>query len=163
MLPKHINKGDTLAKILANDENVQDTIFIISPFAGIVYPCAVFQEKDCVEKNDVLCVVADSIQNMITAKTSISADLKEKIMSGIAIESNIDDIMLQGKIVSIADYANPMNGTYAMTMVFENPKGLVNTIVWNSHVNAKIKMAERSVFDKFFKDKVVPTFKQEIL
>lgn len=150
----HVCMGDTLAIIAVNSNDIIDTICIKSPFTGILYPCDTFQEMDYVNENDVLCVVVDSIKNMITAKAYISADLKKKIVPDMTIESNIDNNMLQGRVISIAEYANPANKTYNMTIVFENSKELENAIIWNCHTNAKIKITERSVFDKFFKDRI---------
>lgn len=148
--------GDTLAKIAINSGEVIDTLCIKSPFTGAVYPCGTFQEKDYVDENDVLCVVVDSVKNRITAKASISADLKKIIVLGMTIESKIDNNILQGKVVSIADYANPTTETYGITIVFENSKTFENAIVWNYHTSAKIKTMEQSVFDKFFKDRIIP-------
>ena len=148
--------GDTLAKIAINSAEVIDTLCIKSPFAGSVYPCGTFQEKDYVDENDVLCVVVDSVKNRITAKASISSDLKRIIVPGMTIESKIDDYILQGKVVSIADYANPTNETYCISIIFDNSKSLRNAIVWNCHTDAKIKTMEQSVFDKFFKDRIIP-------
>lgn len=147
--------GDTLAKIAINSGDVTDTLCVKSPFTGYVYPCSTFQEKDYVDENDVLCVVVDSIKDLIIAKASISSDMKKKIVSSKNIESNIGDILLQGKVASIADYSNPTNGTYIIVMEFEKSKELENMIIWNCHTFAKIKISERSVFDKFFKDRVV--------
>lgn len=152
----HVCMGDTLAKIAINSGEVIDTLCIKSPFTGSVYPCGTFQEKDYVDENDVLCVVVDSVKNRITAKASISADLKRIIVLGMTIESMIGNNILQGKVVSIADYANPITETYGITIVFDNSKTFENAIVWNCHTNAKIKTMEQSVFDKFFKDKIIP-------
>ena len=152
----HVCMGDTLAKIAINSGEVIDTLCIKSPFTGSVYPCGTFQEKDYVDENDVLCVVVDSVKNRITAKASISADLKKIIVQGMTIESKIDNNILQGKVVSIADYANPTTETYGITIVFENSKTFENVIVWNYHTSAKIKTMEQSVFDKFFKDRIIP-------
>lgn len=153
----HVCRGDTLAKIVANIDDENDTVYVTSPFTGIIYPCDAFQEKEYVEENDVLCVVVDSIKDLITAKASVSSDMKKKIVPGMSIESNIDDILLKGKVASIADFANPTNGMYTITMKFENSKELEKKIIWNCHTFAKIKITERSVFDRFFKDRIVPT------
>lgn len=152
----HVCMGDTLAKIAINSGKVIDTLCIKSPLTGSVYPCGTFQEKDYVDENDVLCVVVDSVKNRITAKASISADLKKIIVSGMTIESKIDNNILQGKVASIADYANPTTETYGITIVFENSKTFENAIVWNCHTSAKIRTMEQSVFDKFFKDRIIP-------
>lgn len=154
----HIYKNDTLAGIVVNNRDMQDTIFIKSPFTGIVYPCNVFQEYDYVDKNSILCMVIDSIKDVIIAKASIPADLKKSLRPGMIIESNINDILLQGKVASIANYANPITGTYIVTVVFKTPPKLQGVVVWNSQINARVKIAERSIFDKFFKDRIVPTF-----
>lgn len=151
----HVCVGDTLAKIAVNSGGVLDTICVKSPLTGIAYPCDTFQENDYIEENDILCVVVDSIKKTITAKAFVSVDIKKRIVPGMTIESNFDDIMLQGKVVSIADYVNPANKTYTMTIVFENSQELKNTIIWNYHTNAKIKITERSIFDKFFKDRIM--------
>lgn len=148
--------GDTLAKIAINTGDVIDTLCIKSPFTGYVYPCGTFQEKDYVDENDVLCVVVDSVKNKITAKASISADLKKTIVPGMVIESKIANNIMQGRIISIADYANPTNETYCISIIFDNSKSLKNAIVWNCHTDAKIKTMEQSVFDKFFKDRIIP-------
>lgn len=148
--------GDTLAKIAINSGKVIDTLCIKSPFTGFVYPCGTFQEKDYVDENDVLCVVVDSVKNRITAKASISVDLKKIIVPGMTIESKIDNKILQGKVVSIADYANPITESYRITIVFDNSKTFENAIVWNCNTSAKIKTMEQSVFDKFFKDRIIP-------
>ncbi len=147
--------GDTLAKIAINTGDVIDTLCIKSPFTGFVYPCGTFQEKDYVDENDVLCVIVDSIKDMITAKAFVSADLKSKIASGMTIESNIGDVLLQGKIVSIANYANPMNGLYTITLELDNAKELENMIVWNCQTNARIKITEQSIFERFIKDRKI--------
>ena len=156
MVRGHVGKGDTLAKIVVNAEDEIDTVCIKSPFAGIICPCDAFQEKEYVDENDILCVVVDSIKEIITAKASVSSDFRKKIVQGMTIESYIDDILLQGKIASIADYANPTNEMYTVTMEFENSKETENMIIWNCHTNAKIKITERSVFDRFFKENLIP-------
>lgn len=153
-----VHKGDVLAKIVVNYTDVVDTICVKTPFTGIIYPCYNFQEKDYVEKNDILCVVVDSINNIITAKASVSADLKKKLIPGMKIISNFDDVSLEGKVLSIADFANPINGTYIITMIFANSKELENRIIWKHHTIAKVKVAEYSVFDKFFRDRIIPSF-----
>lgn len=151
----HICKGETLAKIVANSDGGHDTIAVKSPFSGIVYPCDVFQKFNYVEKSSVLCVVADSVKGKVKAKAFVAAGLKKYITQGMTVESSINNNPLAGKVTSIADYANPYNGTYTISMEFETPVELGNTIIWNSQANAKIKITEQSVFDKFFKNKIV--------
>lgn len=152
---EHACVGDTLVKIAVNSGGVIDTVCIKTPFAGIIFPCDTFQEMDYVNENDVLCVIVDSIKNMITAKAFVSADLKLKIASGMTIESNIGDVLLQGKIVSIANYANPMNGLYTITLELDNAKELENMIVWNCQTNARIKITEQSIFERFIKNRKI--------
>jgi len=147
--------GDTLAKVEVSNDGIIDTVCVKSPFTGVIFPCDSFQEMDYVDEDDVLCVVVDTIKNKITAKASISAGLKKKIVSGMLVESMIEDKIMQGKVVSIADYANPTKETYRMTIVFENSKVVENSIFWSYHTNAKIKKNEVSVFEKFFKDRIV--------
>lgn len=154
----YVHKGDILAKIVAYNVNVIDTVYVKSPFAGVVYPCNAFQKGDYVEKNDILCVLVDAINDSIIAKASVPFDLKKKIEPGMSIESNVNSIMLQGRITSIATYANPTNGTYTTTMIFKSSKELENIIVWNYHTNANIKTNERSVFERFFKNRIIPIF-----
>lgn len=110
--------GDTLVQIAVNHGTTIDTVIIRSPMTGIVFPCLPVQENDYVNGNEVLCVVADSVKDRIVAKASLSADLKEKITPGMSVETNIDNNMLQGKIVAMANYANPMDNTYAITIYF---------------------------------------------
>lgn len=150
--------GDTLAKIAINTGDVIDTLCVKSPFTGYVYPCGTFQEKDYVDENDVLCVVVDSVKDRITAKASISADLKKKIVPGMVIESKVANNIMQGRVISIADYANPANETYTIEIVFENSEEFKHVIVWKCHANAKMKISERSVFDRFVKDRIITTF-----
>lgn len=152
--------GDTLVQIAVNHGTTIDTVIIRSPMTGIVFPCLPVQENDYVNGNEVLCVVADSVKDRIVAKASLSDDLKEKITPGMSVETNIDNNMLQGKIVTMANYANPMDNTYAITILFENPEELKNTIIWNRHTKAKVRVATRSVFEKFFKEKFLSTVKQ---
>jgi hypothetical protein len=47
---------------------------------------------------------------------------------------------------------------YAIAVTFEAARKLENTIVWNTHANAKIRITERSIFDKFFKKKIIQNF-----
>ena len=150
-----ICKGEVLAKIVANRDCEHDTISVMSPFSGVVYPCDVFQKFNYIEKNSVLCVVVDSIKDKIKAKAFVTADLKKYITKGMTVESSINNNPLVGKVTSIADYANPYNVTYTISMEFETPVELGNTIIWNSQANAKIKITEQSVFNKFFKNKIV--------
>lgn len=150
--------GDTLAQIVAKCNGVIDTVCVKSPLTGVVYPCDIFREKDFVDANDALCIVVDSVKELITAKAHISADLKRQIEPGMATVSNINNNTLQGRVVSIAEYANPADETFAMTIVFEKSKVSKNTIVWNYHTNAKIKITECSVFDKFIRNKIKTTF-----
>jgi hypothetical protein len=151
-------RGDTLAKIITENGDSHDTVFIRSPFTGIVYPCNALQENDYVEANSALCVIVDSVRDRITAKSTVSADLRKRINPGTVIESDIDGVVLHGKVKAIADYANPDNGAYAIAVTFEAARKLENTIVWNTHANAKIRITERSIFDKFFKKKIIQNF-----
>lgn len=151
-------KGDTLVKIITENGDLHDTVFIKSPVTGIVYPFNALQENDYVEENSVLCVIVDSVRDMITAKSTVSTDLKKRLKPGMAIDSDIDGVLLHGKVKAIADYANPNNGAYAIAITFEPAKELENTIVWNSHTDAKIRITEQSIFDKFFKEKIIQGF-----
>lgn len=150
-----VDKGYTLAKLVTNSIDMKDTIILTAPFAGVIYPCDTFHENDYIEKNTALCVLVDSIRNKITAKGYISTDYRNRITIGMEVESSINNNSIEGKVTSIANYANPNNGTYTINMEFETPEELNHTIVWNLHIDAKIIVTERSVFDKFFKDKFI--------
>ena len=148
----HAFMGGTIAKVAVINGGIIDTACILSPFTGVVHPCDVFQENDYVVANDVLCVVADSIKDVITAKASVSVNLKKKIMLGMEVESYINANVVHGKIVSIANCANPSDGTYRITIIFEKSKELENTIVWDCHTDARIKINGQTLFEKIFKD-----------
>lgn len=158
----NVCNGDTLAKIVSDNADGQDTVFIISPCSGIVYPCDIVKQFSYVESGSVLCIVSDSINDKIRAKAFITAEMKNKILKDMVVESIIEGNVIVGKVVSVADYADPYKGTYAMSMEFETPLGLVNTIFWHSQAIAKIKITERSVFDKFFKERIIPTIKYKM-
>lgn len=151
----HVDKGDTLAKIVAEDVNDIDTTYICSPFTGIVYPCDLFQEKDYVYKGEDLFFVVDSIRKKIIAKASIPITLKKKIKIGMPVESSINNIALLGRVTLIAEYANPNNGTYVVTLEFETPRELTNFVVWNFHTVGKLKITEQTVFKRFFANKII--------
>lgn len=85
-------------------------------------------------------------------------DLKKKIVPGMVIESKVANNIMQGRGISIADYANPANETYTIEIIFENSEEFKNVIVWKCHANAKTKISERSVFDRFVKDRIITTF-----
>lgn len=154
----HVRRGDILAKLIKKNGDIQDTLFIKSPSTGIVYPCNTFQKNDYVEENSILCVIVDSVKRKITAKTTISTDLKKRIKSGTAVESDIKGVILHGKVKAVAYYANPNNEAYEITMIFEPSKKLENRIVWNTHTIAKIKITDQSIFDKFFRQKMIKGF-----
>ena len=153
---RHICMGETLAEIAVNSDSEIDTMSIISQFSGIVYPCDEYQHSDYIEKNSVLCIVVDSIKDKINAKADVTADLKNYIVKGMVVETSINNTLLVGKVISIADYTNPYKGTYTISMEFETPKELSGVVIWKSKANAKIKISERSVFEKFFKNKIIP-------
>lgn len=73
-------------------------------------------------------------------------------------ETEIDGKVLQGEVMSIADYANPVNGTYVITIKVGYSKKLNNMIVWNCHTNAKIKITEQSLLERFFSNRIHPTY-----
>lgn len=148
----HTCKGDTLSKLTSNDSGIQDTISIISPISGIIYPCNTLHINDYVEENNILCIVVDSIKNKITAKAFISIEIKNKISTGTSLESNINNIPVKGIVTSIAKYAEPNKRTYSIAMEFEMPKELDNTIVWDYHLSAKIRLSKKSVFNKIVKN-----------
>lgn len=153
-----VNKGDSLAAMAVNVYNNIDTVYIKSPSNGVVYPCDEFLEMDYVGEGDVLCVLVDSVNCLISAKAAVSHDLKNKLKLGMKTESEIDGKVLQGEILSIADYANPINGTYVITIKLGNSMDLNNVIIWNCHADVKIKISEQSVFEKFFKYGIHPTY-----
>lgn len=151
----HVNRGSILAKIEVRNVEKIDTLSLKSPVSGIICPCDTFHENDYIEKNSVLCVVVDSINDKIAAKAYVPIELRNKIYIGMDVETSINNNAIGGKITSIADYANPQKGTYTITMEFESFPQFNHTIIWNSHVNAKIKVTERSVFEKFIKDRLL--------
>lgn len=158
MIHGYVCRGDTLARMLADGADGHDTVSLVSPRSGMAYPCDVVMKYSYVESGSVLCVVADSIRAKISAKAFVTLDMKKNITEGMAVESSVEGKALTGKVTSVADYANPNSGTYVVLIEFETPKELKNTIVWNVRTDAKIKITERSVFDKFFKERIVPTF-----
>lgn len=149
----HVCKGDTLAIIMVNKEGEQDKLLITSPISGIVYPCDVFQKHDHVEENSVLCVVVDSVKEKIDAKAFATADVRSHITKGMPVEASIKNNTLTGTVTNVANYANPYNGTYVISMEFNAPRELDNVVVWNTHTYAKIRISERSVCDRFLKER----------
>lgn len=149
----HVCKGDTLVIIKVNKKGEQDKLFITSPISGIVYPCDVFQKYDYVEENSVLCVVVDSVKEKIDAKAYATADVRIHLTKGMPVEASIHNNTLTGTITNVANYANPYNGTYVISMEFNAPKELDNAVVWNIHTYAEIRTSECSVFDKFLKER----------
>lgn len=150
----HVYKGDTLAALLTINEDKNDTFYIISPSRGIIYPCNVFNKKDIVEKNTILFVLADSIQKTLLAKSYVSNKLRKEIKTGMTIETNIEGATLQGKVKNIAKFANPNNGTYAITMIFDTPKEFKNIIIWNIQSKVRIRITNQSIFNRFFHEKI---------
>lgn len=151
----HIHKGDTLLKIAISHEDKAGILSIESPLSGSVRPCGIFQENDYVNEGEGLFFVVDSIRKKIIAKASIPVGLKKKVTIGMSVESSINDIALKGKVTSIAEYTNPNNGTYAITLEFATPRELASSIVWNVHTDAKLIITERTIFENFFKDKIM--------
>jgi hypothetical protein len=145
--------GDTLAKILVYKYNGVDTACVRSPYPGVIYTYDVFQKNEFVTKNSTLCFLTDSISRRLTAKAFISRDIKGKIQSGMAAESSINDVAIHGKIVSITECASPINGLYTVIIIFDTPKELSTSVIWNIQANARIKIKERSLFYKFFPGK----------
>lgn len=150
----YVRKGDTLAKIAVNEPASQDSITIVSPISGVVYPCDTYHAADYVEKNAILCVIVDSIMGRVVAKSYLRANLRKKVKPGLSVVSEMGGVVLQGNVQSVADYMTPTNNVYALTITFELPKELKKTVLWNIRANAKIRIKEQSVSDRIFKGKL---------
>jgi hypothetical protein len=151
----HVYKGDTLVWLLTSKEDELDTVCIVSPTTGITYPCNSFSKGNYIEKNTILFVLADSIQQVIISNAFVSNNLRKKIKIGMPIEADIDGICFYGKVNNIAKYANPINRTYAIALKFDTPKEFNDIILWKIPSVAKIRISNQSIFDKFFRSKIM--------
>lgn len=152
--PHHVSLGDTLVWLLTSKEDKLDTVYIISPTTGVIYPCNSFSKGNYIEKNSLLFVLTDSIQQVIISNAFVSNNLRNKIKIGMPVEADIDGIRFYGKVNNIAKYANPINRNYAISLKFDNPKDFNEIILWNVPSVAKIRISNQSIFDKFFRNKI---------
>lgn len=148
-----IHKGDTLAKIISMDKSTMDTICIKSSYAGYIWPCNVFQNGDYVNKDELLFVVVDSVKRAIRVTSSIPIESKKLIRTGTPVEAKVYGFLICGYIKSIAKYAIPDNNTYSVTMDFILPAEFPNIIIWDYNITVRIKIKDKTLFDKILLNK----------
>lgn len=145
-----VHRGDTLLLLVDRYGVVGDTICIRTPISGIAYACIPFTREDFVEKGASLFFIVDSIKNKIEGIGCINIEQKHLMGEIMKVETHLNGQILQGKVVSIARYVNPLNDTYAVKLEFDYPKEMETELVWNSHAEGKVTFKGQTVMKNLF-------------
>ena len=147
---KMVYRGDTLLLLVDSQGMIEDTICIQAPISGIAYACAPLVREEFVSKGTTLFFMVDTIKDKIVGIGDASVDLKYEMEKNMKVEAQLNGQVLQGKVNSVARYANPLNGTYAINFMFDYPKEMEKKVVWNNRSEAKITVKDQTVMEKIF-------------
>ncbi len=146
---KRVAKGDTLFGVMANMED-KNIIYKVAETDGYAFPCGILQNGVFLQKDSIVCLIADTVQAGLTAMAEIGADARGRIREGMSVETEVNGISANGHIAEISEYPNPLSGTYSIIMEFENVTELRRMLVYNKTTATDIKVDEQTIFDKFF-------------
>lgn len=145
-----VHRGDTLLLLVDRYGMMGDTICIRAPISGIAYACVPFKKEDFVEKGASLLFIVDSIKNKIEGIGCVNIEQKHLMGEIMKVETHLNGQTLQGKVVSIARYMNPLNDTYAVKLEFDYPKEMETEIVWNTHAKGKVTFKGQTIMKNLF-------------
>ncbi len=146
-LVRKVSPGDTLFAIATRGAGLQ---YAVAPQAGYVYPCGKVQDGDYVHRDSVVCLLADSVGKELTATAEIGQDIRRSVRAGMRVEAVVNGISVRGTVTRISTFPSPLDGTYALRMVFEENAELAGMLFCNKPISVSILTDERTVFDKFF-------------
>ncbi len=148
---REVSQGDTLFAIATQEEGLQ---YAVTPQGGYVYPCGNVQDGDYVNRDSVVCLLADSVGKELTAMAEIGQGIRRSVRTGMRVEAVVNGISVQGTVTRISTFPNPLNGTYSLKMVFEENAKLTGMLFCNKPISVSIFIDERSIFDKFFAGRI---------
>lgn len=149
-LRKMSHKGDTLLVITGCHGKDGDTTYVLAPISGIAYACVPTGEGELVDKGDLLFFMVDSIKDKMMGRGRVNADLRDVVEKERGVEVQFYGRRLSGKITSIANYANPFDGSYAIDMEFDTPRNVEKRAVWKHHAEVYVTSNGQSVMEKVF-------------
>lgn len=149
-LRKMAHKGDTLLMMTGCYGMDCDTTYVLAPISGIAYACVPVGEGEIVDKGDLLFFMVDSIKDKMIGKGRVNADLRDVMEKERTVEVQFYGRRLSGKVTSIANYASPFDGSYAIDIEFEIPQDMEKRAVWKQHTEVYVTSREQSVMEKVF-------------
>ncbi len=146
---KRVAKGDTLFGVMANMED-KNIIYKVAETDGYAFPCGILQDGVFLQKDSLVCLIADTVQAGLTAMAEIGADARGRIREGMSVEAEVNGLPVNGHIAGISGYPNPLSGAYSIIMEFEDVAELRGMLIYAKVTATDIKVDEQTIFDKFF-------------
>lgn len=143
-----VDAGDTLFCIVSCIN--RDTLYISSPYGGRLYNSKTLYNGKQVIRNEMMCLVADSILDSLKVYAATSEQQLQIIVhEHKSISVQIKGTLLRGNLREIA--SNEKGGSCTFMVEFCLPPTLTNEVFWNSPIDLSFVIEGGSIASKLLK------------